>query len=78
MSTLLEKAIREVQKLPEEEQNELASVILEEIRYEKLWNESFKKSQEKLSQLANEALEEFKTGKTQPLADCGEIRKTLN
>lgn len=63
MTRLLEKAVEQLKKLPNKEQDELAKFILDEIN----WDYSFDKSQEKLSQLAKEALAEYKTGKTKPL-----------
>ncbi|MBE0426160.1 MAG: hypothetical protein IBX72_05895 [Nitrospirae bacterium] len=67
MTTLLKKAFDEVSKLPQSEQEAIAALILDEIASEQKWDELFAKSQDKLSQLADEALEEFKKGKTKPL-----------
>ncbi len=57
MTKLLEKAVKEISKLSEKEQNEMAQIILEELKDESLWDESFAKSQGLLSNLADEALE---------------------
>jgi len=67
MTKLLEKVLKKASQLSESEQDELASVILNEIASEKRWRIAFSKSQDKLSKLAEEALEEFKKGKTKPL-----------
>lgn len=67
MTKLLEKAVKEVNKLSEKEQNELAQIILDEIEDEKMWEESFNKSQDALSKLADEALDEFNKGSTKSL-----------
>ena len=67
MTKLLEAAVKEISKLPENEQNELAQLILDELRDEKLWDKSFSDSQELLSGLADEALDEHKKGKTKDL-----------
>ena len=67
MTKLLEKAVKEVNKLSEKEQNELAQIILDEIEDEKKWEESFAKSQDVLSKLADEASDEFNKGKTKPM-----------
>ncbi len=67
MTTLLKKVFDEVSKLPKSEQEAIAALILDEIASEQEWDELFTKSQDKLSQLADEALEEFKKGKTKPL-----------
>ena len=63
MTTLLEKAVNKISKLPENEQNEIAKIILEEIEDEKVWYNKFKYTQTKLSILADEAMKEFKSGK---------------
>jgi len=44
MTELLEKAFAKVSELPEEEQNEIASLILEEIADEQKWQKSFANS----------------------------------
>lgn len=67
MTRLLEKAIAEASKLPEEEQNALAKWILEELQSEKRWTEAFAGSQEGLNQLAKEALAEHREGRTEAL-----------
>lgn len=67
MTQLLDKAIAAVTQLPESEQDAIAAVLLEEIASEQRWSMSFAKSQDLLARLAEEALEEYATGKTQPL-----------
>lgn len=67
MTKLLEEAVKEISKLPEKEQNEIAQLILDELNDEKSWDESFSKSQDFLSKLADEALEEFNKGKTKDI-----------
>jgi len=67
MTKLLEKALKEVQKLPEAEQDAVAAILLDELASEQRWAESFAKSQDKLAKLANEALAEYKAGLTKPL-----------
>lgn len=64
MTTLLEKAVKKVSKLSETEQNEIAKIILKEIADEKKWYEKFNNSQNELLILADEAVDEFKKGKT--------------
>ena len=66
MSKLLEKAFTEAFKLPEEEQDAFAEIILEELASEKRWDEAFERSHERLAQLADKALSEFRAGKTRP------------
>lgn len=67
MTQLLEKALSEVAKLPPSEQDILAAILLEELASEQKWGELFAKSQDKLAELAEEALAEHRAGKTKPL-----------
>lgn len=67
MTQLLKKAVKEISRLSAAEQNAVASLILDEITDKKKWDDSFAKSQNQLEYLAEEALKEFNTGKTQPL-----------
>ena len=64
MTRLLEKAFEEASKLPEEDQDALAEMLLNELASEERWAEAFAKSQDKLALLAKEALTEFEQGKT--------------
>ena len=67
MTRLLEKAFKEASKLPVVEQNALAKWMLEELEAEKEWEQIFAESEDILDQLADEALEAHKKGKTKPL-----------
>ncbi len=67
MSALLERAFAEASKLPEAEQDALASWILEELKAERRWTEVFRDSADALEQLADEALAEYAAGKTEAL-----------
>ena len=67
MTELLQKAIREIEKLPSEEQDALAAWILAELAAERRWTQVLARSQDALAQLAQEALEEHRRGETQPL-----------
>ena len=67
MTQLLEKALREVAKLPPSEQDAVAAILLEELATEQKWSELFADSQNLLAQLADEALAEDRSGKTKPL-----------
>lgn len=67
MTQLLEKALEEVRKLPASEQDALAAIVLEEFASEERGAQSFASSQEKLAKLAQEALAEYKAGRTKPL-----------
>jgi hypothetical protein len=67
MTKLLEKALEEVAKLPASEQDAVAAILLEELASEQRWSESFAKSQDQLAKLAQEAITEYKAGRTKPL-----------
>jgi hypothetical protein len=67
MTTLLEQAFSEASKLRTPEQDMLAQWLLELLTSEQQWNELFAKSQDVLTQLANEALTEYRQGKTRIL-----------
>ena len=67
MTKLLEEAFTEASKLPEQEQDALAAVILEELASERRWDQAFADSADLLAQLADNALAEHRAGKTQVL-----------
>jgi hypothetical protein len=67
MTKLLEEAFAEASKLPEQEQDALAAVILEELASERRWDQAFADSADLLAQLAEQALAEHRAGKTQRL-----------
>jgi hypothetical protein len=69
MTHALNSAVAEATKLPPEEQDALAAILLEEIASEQRWSQSFSKSEALLESLASEAIAEFKAGKTKPLDD---------
>ena len=59
----LKKAVEKVENLSKSEQQIMAQLSLDEIN----WDQSLANSQVQLSILAQEALEEYKSGKTKPL-----------
>jgi len=67
MTKLLEKAFAEASKLPEVEQDTLAELLLAEIASDRQWDETFAKSGDLLSRLAEEALADHRAGLTQDL-----------
>lgn len=67
MTRALETALAEVAKLPPEEQDALAALLLDEIASEQRWSRSFAASPGVLESLAAEALAEHRAGKTRPL-----------
>lgn len=67
MTGLLEEALRRIEALSQEEQDAVASQILETLDDEEAWARSFRENPEKLRLLAQEALEEHRRGETRPL-----------
>ena len=65
MTQLLEKAFSEASRLPDLQQNILARWIIDELLAEKKWDILFAETEDELSALADEALNEYKQGKTQ-------------
>ena len=72
MTKLLEKAFTEASKLSPAEQDALAAAILEEVAVEGLWEAAFARQPAALERLTDEALTEYRAGRTQPL-DPGQL-----
>jgi uridine phosphorylase len=67
MTELLEKAIARLKTLPTDKQDAIASLILEELEDDQIWDESFARSPDLLAKLAAEAMAEYRAGKTHEL-----------
>ncbi len=67
MTTLLEKAIAELAKLPETQQETMAQWILDELEDDARWDQAFASSLPQLEALAKKALQDYKAGRTQEL-----------
>jgi hypothetical protein len=67
MTELLENAMRKVASLPHEEQDAIASQIIETLEDEAAWKEMLARNPQKLRALAQEALREHRRGETRPL-----------
>ena len=63
MTRLFEKAFEQASKLPKEDEDTLAEMLLNDLASEKRWTEAFAKSQDECSLLAREGLTEFEQGK---------------
>jgi hypothetical protein len=72
MTKMLEKAFKQASSLPAPDQDALAEWLLKELESETRWQELFAKSQDGLSRLAAEALDEHRRGKTKQL-DPGKL-----
>jgi hypothetical protein len=67
MTQLLQKALQKVGALSEDEQNAIASQILETLEDEEAWQQKLSSHPERLRLLAKEALEEHRRGDSHPL-----------
>ena len=67
MTRLLEKAFEKASELPEGEQDDFAAFILEELQAERRWSQALQRSQNALAQLAQEALDEHRSGASEKL-----------
>ena len=60
MTKLLEQAFQKASKLSKEEQDAMAAFMIGELESEKRWNALFAGSQDRLREMAAEALEQVK------------------
>jgi hypothetical protein len=67
MTTLLSKAIKRIEALPQEIQDEIAEQLLEDLENELQWQKMLAKPQTKLGKLAEKALQESIAGKTKKM-----------
>jgi len=67
MTKLLERAFKNAFLLSDIKQNAFAKWILDKLESERKWEKTFAGSEDVLERLADEALAEFKRGKTKPL-----------
>ena len=67
MTELLNQAVALIKNLPDNEQDAIATIILEELKDEMKWEQAFSDSQDVLAELAAEAMTEYRAGKTQEL-----------
>ena len=67
MTTLLEKAVRKAAALPDDQQDALAALLLDEIEDEARWDAAFARSQDTLVALAAEAMDEHRADETEDL-----------
>ena len=74
MTRLLEKAFEKAATLSPQEQDALADWLLKELESEERWAKLFKNSQDDLSKLGKEALDEHRKGETTDLDISGHRR----
>ncbi len=68
MTVLLERALAEVSKLPPEEQDVIAALILDILEDEQEWDTAFAASQDELSKLAEMVREDIRKGRVSEMA----------
>jgi hypothetical protein len=67
MTELLKKAFDEASKLPTDQQDAIASLLLQELKSDRDWGETFDRTQDALEKLADEAIRDHRAGKTDKL-----------
>lgn len=67
MNKKVKQITDKLEELPKEERESFADFVLEELKSEERWSELFRGSDQALTNLANEALQEYKSGKTRKL-----------
>ena len=65
----MEQALQRVGGLPEDEQDSIASQILDSLADEEAWKKRFAGKRDALRRMASEALKEDASGETRPLND---------
>jgi hypothetical protein len=63
MTQLLEKALAQVSRLPDPDQDAIASLILDELADDRQWDEAFARSQEQLGRLADRVRQDIRVGR---------------
>ena len=67
MTQALSTAVATAAQLPEEDQDALAAILLEEMESEERWSALFADSLNLLERMANEAIQDFQSGRVQPI-----------
>lgn len=66
MNKMLERAFAEAAKLPDETQQTLASLLMEEMRADAGWDERFANTEDQLGELVRQAREDVARGDVFP------------
>jgi len=67
MTKLLAQAFEKASELPEDLQDQLARELLEELAGEARWDQTLEQSGEALDRMAEQALQEYRAGKTKEM-----------
>jgi hypothetical protein len=66
MNKMLQHAIDEIARLPDEEQTSIAALILDELADERRWQEQFSRSSTRLSAIVAGVRDEIRKGDVEP------------
>ena len=67
MTKLLSDAFEKASQLPEDLQDELAKILLDELTWEKSWDQTLSSTSSKLDEMAKNALKEHHAGRTKEM-----------
>jgi hypothetical protein len=67
MTQLLQQAIAQLHKLPDSDQDAIATMILAEIADEERWSTAFENSQDQLSRIAERVREDIRAGRVRDI-----------
>ena len=67
MTKLLSDAFEKASQLPEDLQDELARILLDELTWEKSWDRTLSQSSSKLDEMAEDALKDYHAGRTKEM-----------
>jgi len=67
MTKLLSDAFEKASQLPENLQDELARIVLDELAWEGRWNQTLDESTDKLDRMAEDALKDYRAGRTKEM-----------
>jgi len=67
MTKLLSDAFEKASQLPENLQDELARILLDELAWEGRWNQTLDESTDKLDRMAEDALKDYRAGRTKEM-----------
>ena len=67
MTKLLSDAFEKASQLPEDLQDELARILLDELTWEKSWDRTLSQSSSKLDEMAEDALKDYQAGRTKEM-----------
>ncbi|CAK0750884.1 conserved hypothetical protein [uncultured Gammaproteobacteria bacterium] len=67
MNRMLKRAIAEVVRRPEDEQETVAALILDELNDEQAWQTKFNRDSNRIAAMARRAREQRRNGETTPL-----------